>query len=222
MRTIKVLIADPHPMSRRLLAEAVQGLWAFQLCAITADPADLPELCRHHQPELVVTDPGLELGLLHRLKQENPWLKIAVLTSVRCWELPQLLQALGVEGLRYRQTEETTPLSTFLERVCAGQQVYPEAPLPVQIGLAQGEDFTPREKDVLRHLLDGASDKSIAAGLGISPHAVHYHINNMLSKTGFGSRIRLAVMVQRSGFVMCAEKYQVMKQCFVDFPQNRT
>ncbi len=209
MRTIKVLLADRERMARSLLELMLKSLPGYALCACTAEPAQLPGLCTDHQADLILVDPGFDIRLLGTLREECPWVKLIVLTDCPAWDYPELVRSAGTNALIYKQTP--FQLSVLLERTLAGQLTFPEETPPVQIGLAKGTDFTPREKDVLRYLPGGHSNRTIAQFLGISEHAVHYHVNNLLSKTGFDNRIRLAVMVQQSGFVIPAEEYQNLK-----------
>ncbi len=53
----------------------------------------------------------------------------------------------------------------------------------------------------MRELLTGDSNAQIAERLGISEATVRDHISEMLSKTGLGSRTRLAVEAEHSGIV---------------------
>ncbi|MDR2466282.1 MAG: response regulator transcription factor [Prevotellaceae bacterium] len=55
------------------------------------------------------------------------------------------------------------------------------------------EKLTDREKDILRHLLKGLSNKEAADRLNISPHTVMTHRKNIIEKTGIRSLSGLAV-----------------------------
>jgi DNA-binding NarL/FixJ family response regulator len=67
----------------------------------------------------------------------------------------------------------------------------PGSPLP---------GLTPRERDVLRLLTDGLSDREIAAALFISPRTAGYHVSNLLGKLGVESRTAAAALALRLGF----------------------
>jgi DNA-binding CsgD family transcriptional regulator len=56
-----------------------------------------------------------------------------------------------------------------------------------------GEKLTDREKDVLKLLLKGMSNKEVADKLIISPHTVITHRKNIIEKTGIRSLSGLAV-----------------------------
>lgn len=52
--------------------------------------------------------------------------------------------------------------------------------------------ITPREADVLRHVIEGLSNKEIAARIGVSPRTVEKHVESLLRKTDARSRTELA------------------------------
>jgi DNA-binding CsgD family transcriptional regulator len=63
-------------------------------------------------------------------------------------------------------------------------------PAPVILG----QDWTPRERETLRLLLTGASEKGIATILGLSTHTVHDYIKVVYRKAGVVSRPELMAL----------------------------
>jgi predicted ATPase/DNA-binding CsgD family transcriptional regulator len=61
--------------------------------------------------------------------------------------------------------------------------------------------LTPREKDVLRLVVEGLSDKEIGAALGISAQTVAKHVGNVLRKLGVPSRTAAATLATRRGLI---------------------
>jgi DNA-binding NarL/FixJ family response regulator len=61
--------------------------------------------------------------------------------------------------------------------------------------------LTPREREVLRLLADGLSDREIAAELFLSPRTVGWHVTHLLAKLGVPSRAAAAATAIRRGLV---------------------
>ena len=59
--------------------------------------------------------------------------------------------------------------------------------------------LTPREREVLALLADGASNRVIADRLVISTKTAGVHVSNLLAKLGVGSRLEAAAIAHRSG-----------------------
>jgi len=56
--------------------------------------------------------------------------------------------------------------------------------------------LTPREREVLDHLITGKTNKNTAYELGISQKTVDFHRANIMEKTGVGSLVELVHLVQ--------------------------
>jgi DNA-binding NarL/FixJ family response regulator len=64
------------------------------------------------------------------------------------------------------------------------------------------EPLSARERDVLRLMAEGLSNKLIARDLGISEHTVKYHVNAILGKLGAQSRTEAVVRATRIGLIL--------------------
>lgn len=60
-------------------------------------------------------------------------------------------------------------------------------------------DLTPREKEIIRHLAEGQSNKAIARDLGISDGTVKLHVKAILRKLNVRSRVEAAVIAVEQG-----------------------
>lgn len=64
--------------------------------------------------------------------------------------------------------------------------------------IAGGELLTPREREVVRLVADGASNKEIARRCAISVKTVKTHLTSIFKKLGLSTRLELAVAVRRA------------------------
>ena len=86
-------------------------------------------------------------------------------------------------------------LMDVVRQTMAGEHIFPDAPPPVEIGMAKSTEFTKTELKVLRHLMRGWSYTRIAAEMGCEMSTVKFHVANMLQKTGFENKLQLALAV---------------------------
>lgn len=63
-------------------------------------------------------------------------------------------------------------------------------------------DLTDREWQVLALLADGASNKSIARTLGITPHTAKFHVASIVAKLGVTGRTEAVAKAMRMGLLM--------------------
>jgi DNA-binding CsgD family transcriptional regulator len=64
--------------------------------------------------------------------------------------------------------------------------------------MAQSSELTNRERDVVRLLLEGQSNKAIARALHITESTVEFHLKNIYTKAEVGSRTELVLKLGKS------------------------
>jgi DNA-binding NarL/FixJ family response regulator len=95
------------------------------------------------------------------------------------------------------------------EALAAAEAVLRSAQAPVQIATdtppdgateaAPGADLTPREREVLRLLAEGRTDREIAAALFVTPKTASNHVASILAKLGVETRTAAAALALRHG-----------------------
>jgi two-component system vancomycin resistance associated response regulator VraR len=201
-----VLIVDDQNTSRHLIEMMVEG--SSNYTVLKAIPlAKMADIYALTLPvDLIVMDivmgegpSGLEAA--EKIKKSKPAVKILLVTSMPEVSFMERAREIGVDSFWYKETDES-PLLSVMDRTMAGENVYPDSPPEVKIGLANSSEFTDRELEVLRILTTGCPDQEIAERLNISFSTVRTHINHMLDKTGFETRTELAIHARLSGVVI--------------------
>lgn len=201
-----VLIVDDQNTSRHLIEMVVESSDRYSM--LKAIPlAKMADIYALTLPvDLIIMDivmaegpSGLEAA--EKIKKSKPQVKILLVTSMPEVSFMERAREIGVDSFWYKEIEEQ-PLLNVMDRTMAGEQVYPDSPPSVKLGLADSSEFTDRELEVLRILTTGCPDQEIAARLNISFSTVRTHINHMLDKTGFETRTELAIHARLSGIVI--------------------
>ncbi len=202
----RVVIAEDFRMIREIFENAVQQGEGFELEASFPTAAQAVKYLENNNADLVLMDvliPGSMSGLEAAaiIKEKKPKTKIIIVTSMPEFTYEKRAQEIGVEGFWQKEVQEQ-PIQEIMKRVMAGEHVYPTEQVQVNIGNTTSTDFTDREIEILCELVSGASNKEIAEKLCIDASTVKMHISNMLSKTGFHSRLELAVKARHFGLAI--------------------
>ena len=202
----RVVIAEDFRMIREIFENAVQQEEGFELEASFPTAAQAVKYLENNNADLVLMDvliPGSMSGLEAAaiIKEKKPKIKIIIVTSMPEFTYEKRAQEIGVEGFWQKEVQEQ-PMQEIMKRVMAGEHVYPTEQVQVNIGNTNSTEFTEREIEILRELVSGASNKEIGEKLCIDASTVKMHISNMLSKTGFHSRLELAVKARHFGLAI--------------------
>jgi DNA-binding NarL/FixJ family response regulator len=87
------------------------------------------------------------------------------------------------------------------EEAAAVERARASAALAGLAGTREDGPVTAREREVLRLLAEGLTNREIAARLVLSEHTVHRHVANILRKLGLSSRTAAATEAVRSGLL---------------------
>ena len=192
---IQVVVADDRPLPRGFFELTVRSCEGYELAASFSAAGAAVSWCLEHPPQLVILDIMMSQGIdgltaAARLKSALPDLRIILATSMAEAKWLDEARKLGIEAFWYKDSE--VPLPEVMDRVMAGEIVYPDIP-QLPIGRVSQTELSDRELDVLRELTACRTNQQIADSLCISVNTVRRHIQNMLDKTGFTDRLELAV-----------------------------
>lgn len=202
----KVLIVDDQKMVRQMFETAVNSSPDYEIAGMAQTAEEAVGLCIETNADLVLMDVVLGLGkdgldAAKEIKQKSPDVKILLVTSMPESTYIGRAKAIGVESFWHKEVQEQ-PLLEIMNRTMAGESVYPETIPAIQFGRIVSTELTDTEMSVLRELMSGASNKEIGERLYMSESTVKRHIAEMLEKTGFKSRLQLAIEARGGGLVV--------------------
>ncbi len=200
-------------MIREIFESTVERAEGYTLAASFPTAIQALRYVESNGADLVLMDvliPGSMSGLdaAEKIKAIKPDVKIIVVTSMPELSYERKAREIGVEGFWQKEVQEQ-PIQEIMDRVMAGETVYPSEQVEVPIGNAMSTEFTEREADVLKELVTGASNKEIAGKLNMGESTVKMHITNMLQKSGYHSRLELALMARHYGIAINEKNHPV-------------
>jgi DNA-binding NarL/FixJ family response regulator len=206
---MKILLADDHALFREGMRHVLARLGDDISIVEAGDYAQvLEQAATHADIGLVLLDlhmPGKDgFAALEMLSRQYPTLPIVVLSaSENRADMQRALDA-GAMGFIQKSATASVMLSA-LGLVLAGGVYVP--PALVQLGgevttPAAGDDvagLTPRQLDVLRYVIDGKTNKVIAAELGLTEATVKAHITAVFRTLKVTNRTQAALAAERLG-----------------------
>ena len=203
---VKVMIVEDQPMVRLAMEQYLASGKCYQTVASISNAAMAEAVCRKCGADLILMDICTEedesgLAAAKKIKKALPWVKIVMITSMVEFGFLEKAKEAGADSFWYK---DATPeeLLAVMDRTMEGESVYPDTTPEVMVGTAKSCEFTRAEIEVLRLVVEGKSYKRIAENLEISHETVKWHISNMLIKTNFDSKTKLAVAVTQKNLII--------------------
>ncbi|HZD57005.1 MAG TPA: response regulator transcription factor [Anaerolineales bacterium] len=200
---IRVLLAEDQEMVRGALAALLSLEEDIQVVAQVGRGEEVLTAALKTKPDVALLDiemPGGDgLGAAKMVRQGLPSCRVVILTTFgRSGYLRQAMES-GAVGFLLKDAP-ATELALAIRRVMAGERVVdPELALSA---LSDGSNpLTPREQDVLRASLDGASIAGIAARLYISEGTVRNHLSAAIQKLNAHNRVEAARLAEQKGWL---------------------
>lgn len=205
---IRVLIVDDHQVVREGLGLFLRQAPELKIVGEAVDGRDAIEKARILRPDVVLMDlllPKLDgLAATSIIIEEMPEIKVLALTNGLGGgtSVMETLRA-GASGYLLKDTP-ASELCKAIKVVAQGQTYLPSQisrSLVEEIRTPVSEPLTEREKDVLRLLVQGNSNKEIARSLHIAEETVKTHIKRIYGKLGVQSRAQAILTTMRLSLV---------------------
>jgi DNA-binding NarL/FixJ family response regulator len=205
---IRVAIADDHRVVRVGLEQLLATFEDVELVGAADGGEAAVDLGRTATPDVMLLDlsmPDLDgIGVTRRLAEVSPDTRIVLFTSFSDRE--GIVAALDAGAVGYLLKDaEPGEIHAAIRAAARG-----EAPLAPKAAAALlsargdrssagGVELTPRERDVLRLVIEGHANKQIARRLGISEKTVKGHLTNVFQRIGVADRTQAALWAERHG-----------------------
>jgi DNA-binding NarL/FixJ family response regulator len=212
VQSIRVLIADDHPVVRRGMNALLSSLEGVEVVAEADNGEDAVREAQLHRPDVVVMDvqmPGVNgIEATRRLALAVPDTAVLMVTMFEDDETLLAAMRVGARGYLLKGASQESIL-TALRSVVAGQLVVGPGVAQRIIGHLNGSgtaartelfpQLTGREREVLDRVARGQNNAAIAAGLGLAGKTVGNHISAIFAKLQVSTRSEAVVRARESG-----------------------
>lgn len=213
---IHVLVADAHSLFREAMRAVLDNEADIRVVAEAADGCQAVDLAERRQPHVALVSLDLpQVDGIHAtetIRGRVPDCRVLVLTDEE--DLGRLLEALEAGASGY--LTKRCPLAQFIASTRAihqGEMIVPPRMLGALLArliaarreqdkaVRQLSRLTPREREVLALLAEGADNEAIAGSLVISPETARTHVSNLMGKLEVHSRLQAAAFVREHGLL---------------------
>jgi DNA-binding NarL/FixJ family response regulator len=205
VREITVLLVDDHNLVRRGFRRLLEDDPEIAVVGEAASGEEAIRLAAELKPMVIVMDcalPGASgLAATRRILGSSP--EVAVLMLSMHSEDTLVRQALEAGARGYvLKSAVNLDLVAAVKRAAAGETVLDSqlSPSPVLKG-ERSAGLTPRELEILQLIVEGKSNKEIAAQLAVSVNTVAVHRANIMDRLGIHKTAELVVYAIRNGLV---------------------
>ncbi|MED3866407.1 response regulator [Priestia megaterium] len=208
---IKILIADDHHIVRKGLVFFLQTQPDLEIVGEASNGEEAVKLATSLEPHIVLMDlsmPVLDgIEATKELKKQAPHIQVMILTSFS--DQDHVIPALeaGASGYQLKESDPDELVAAIRKLMNGENQLHPKVTTHLLTRLTKSSEkkvnfidyLTKREKDVLKEIAKGKSNKEIGASLHITEKTVKTHVSNILSKLGVQDRTQAALYAVQHG-----------------------
>lgn len=201
--TIRILIADDHPVVRSGIYNELIQCPEFEVVGEAQDGNETLQFAKQLQPDVLLLDarmPGMRpIHVLEKIKEEEWGCRVLILTAYN--DTPTVLGMLrgGADGYLLKD-EEPGAIAEAIHTVMKDELwLSPSISRQVMILIEDGNNelvgkqLTARENEVVACIVEGLMNKQISEKLEISERTAEFHVSNIIRKLGVKSRVDIAV-----------------------------
>lgn len=209
MTTIRVILADDHPLAREGLRNLLEKAIDIDIVGETDDGTEALRLVEELVPDVLLLDmelPGLSgIEVAQQLRAAPTSTRILALSAHDDKEYIQGLLTSGAAGY-LTKGEAPQTIVEAVRGVARGEQGWVSRQIAAQMATWTQEKFsgtalTDRETEVLKLVVAGKTNQEVGLALGISEKTVEKHLDGVFTKLNVNSRVEAAVRAVREGLV---------------------
>jgi DNA-binding NarL/FixJ family response regulator len=202
---ITVLLVDDHALVRKGFRRMLEDDRTIAVVGEASDGNEAVRLALELRPRVTVMDcalPGITgIEAARQIRAKNPDATILMLSMHSEDTLVRQALEAGARGYILKNAIDLD-LTGAVKRAAEGKMVLdPQLAKPDALKGERESGLTPRELEILQHIVSGKSNKEIAVELNLSANTVAVHRANIMDALGIHKTAELVVYAIRNGLV---------------------
>lgn len=209
---VRVLLVDDHELVRTGLRAMLAGDSGISVVGDAGTGASAITQARGLDPDVVLLDarlpdmPGDKV--CRQLLAHSPELIVVILTTFAEDDLVRRCVRAGARGYLLKDIARLD-LGRNLRAVMRGEAVIDSKVAPAVLAAARqagdgaeaSEPLNPRQKEVLRLVAEGLSNREIASRTHLSEYTVKGYVEEILARLGARNRVHAAIVATKQGLI---------------------
>jgi DNA-binding NarL/FixJ family response regulator len=204
MERLRVLLADDHRLMLAAVKRAFANADGFAVVGEVTRGSQVLPAVESLRPDAVVLDirmPELTgLECIGRIRGRGHTIPIVVLSSYGDEAHVEAARAAGASAYAVK-TVDPAELPVLVRNAAAGADFAAVLPCDPDSALAGTVELSVREREVVRALAQGRTNREIATELWVSEQTVKFHLRNSYRKLGVSTRGEATRWAHRNGLV---------------------
>jgi two-component system response regulator NreC len=198
VNTLRILIVDDHSVVREGLRLIISHESNWEVCGLASNGSEAIEKAAELQPDIILLDlnmPDLSgLEVVREVRRRLPKVELVIFSAEQSEQLIEQLFDAGAKSF----VRKVDPPELLIAAIKAAAQHRPYFTFESsQILFSRllnkgdghssprdGEKLTARERQIIRHVAEGKSNKESAATLGVSIRTIETHRASFMRKLG--------------------------------------
>jgi len=206
VNTISIVLVDDHRVVTSSLKAYLESFPDLKVVGVAATGEELLDHLDEWKPQIVLQDLLMPGGLdgietTRRVTARAPSVKVVALTASTDEARMMGVFRAGAHGYVRKDADPETLLAAIRSVARGKTFIDPSVGRQIVRAADSHDDLTPREREVLRHLALGRSNKEIADALAIADETVKTHVANVLAKLQVENRAQATVQALKLGLV---------------------
>lgn len=205
--TVRILIADDHPVVRTGLGGMIAGERDLEVVAEAADGSEARRLASRHRPDVVLMDlkmPEMDgVSATATIREEQPDVQVLVLTTYNSdADILKALEA-GATGYLLKDAPKEELFDAIRNAAEGKSSLTPDVASRVveRMRVPQEQSLSSRETEILELVAAGTSNKEIAKTLWVSETTVKSHLLHAFEKLGVDDRTAAVTTALKRGLI---------------------